>query len=57
MAGYVDYEGAYLYFDDSGIVSLRSNKLIEGTPYIEILHLMQQKFRWGKNFLLKMTPF
>ena len=49
MAGYVDYEGAYLYFDDSGIVSLRSNKLIEGTPYIENLTFDAAKVQMGKK--------
>ncbi len=49
MAGYVDYEGAYLYFDGSGIVSLRSNQLIEGTPYIENLAFDTAKVEMGKK--------
>lgn len=49
MAGYVDYEGSYLYFDDSGIVSLRSSKLIEGTPYIENLAFNTAKVELGKK--------
>ena len=35
MAGYVDYDGAYLYFDGDGTASLRTSQVIEGAPYIE----------------------
>lgn len=49
MAGYVDYDGAYLYFDRAGIASLRSNKLIEGTPYIEGLTFDTAKVEIGKK--------
>lgn len=49
MAGYVDYEGAYLYFDDSGVASLRTNKLIEGTPYIENLTFDASKVKIGEK--------
>ncbi len=35
MLGYVDYDNAYLYFDQDGMASLRTKKVIEGVPYIE----------------------
>ena len=35
MAGYVDYDGAYLYFDRTGTAVLKTKKQIEGVPYIE----------------------
>ena len=35
MAGYVDYDGAYLYFDRAGTAVLKTKKQIEGVPYIE----------------------
>ena len=35
MAGYIDYDNAYLYFDREGIASLRTKKVLEGVPYIE----------------------
>ena len=35
MAGYVDYDGAYLYFDRTGTAVLRTKKIIEGVPHIE----------------------
>lgn len=35
MAGYVDYDGAYLYFDRTGMAALKTRKQIEGVPYIE----------------------
>ena len=34
MAGYVDYDGAYLYFDRTGTAVLKTKKQIEGVPYI-----------------------
>ena len=49
MAGYVDYDGAYLYFDAMGIAVLRSKKLIEGTPYIEGLTFDTAKVEMGKK--------
>lgn len=35
MLGYVDYDGACLYFDKDGIASLRTKELLEGVPHIE----------------------
>ena len=49
MAGYVDYDGAYLYFDGTGTAVLRSNRLIEGTPYIEGLTFDSAKVEIGKE--------
>lgn len=37
MAGYVEYDDAYLYFDREGIASLRTKKQLEGVPMIENL--------------------
>lgn len=48
MAGYVDYDGAYLYFDETGTAVLRSKKVIEGTPYIEGLTFDESKTEIGK---------
>lgn len=35
LSGYVDYDGAYLYFDTLGTAVLRTTRVIEGVPYIE----------------------
>lgn len=35
LSGYVDYDGAYLYFDTLGTAVLRTTKVIEDVPYIE----------------------
>lgn len=34
LAGYLDYDGAYLYFDRDGTAALRTKKVIEGVPYV-----------------------
>lgn len=49
MAGYVDYGGAYLYFDGNGTAILRSTKLIEGVPYIEGLSFDSSAVKMGKK--------
>lgn len=49
MAGYVDYDGAYLYFDGNGTAILRSTKLIEGVPYIEGLSFDPSAVKMGKK--------
>ena len=49
MAGYVDYDGVYLYFDGEGTALLRTNRLIEGTPYIEGLSFDTAKVELGKK--------
>lgn len=49
MAGYVDFNGAYLYFDRTGVTVLRSKKLIEGVPYIEGLSFDTKKVKLGKG--------
>lgn len=43
LAGYVDYDSAYLYFDSSGTAVLRTTKVIEGVPYIEGLAFDAEK--------------
>ena len=47
MAGYVDYNGAYLYFDSEGTAVLRTKKVIEGVPYIEGLAFDPAKVEMG----------
>lgn len=49
MAGYVDYDGAYLFFDKNGTAVIRSKKLIEGVPYIEGLTFDASKVELGKT--------
>ena len=48
MAGYVDYDGAYLYFAGTGTAVLKSKKLIEGTPYIEGLAFDEDETEIGQ---------
>lgn len=48
MSGYVDFDGAYLYFDQSGVASLRTSKLIEGVPYVEGLVIDDSKVALGE---------
>lgn len=49
MAGYVDYNGAYLYFDREGTAVLRTKKVIEGVPYIEGLAFDASKVTMGSG--------
>ena len=43
MLGYVDYDGACLYFDKNGIASLRTKELLEGVPVLVLQRdLLQQ---------------
>ena len=49
MAGYVDYDGAYLYFDCEGVAALKTKKLIEGVPYIEGLAFDESEVEIGKT--------
>lgn len=49
MAGYVNYNDYYLYFDRTGTAVLRSKKLIEGVPYIEGLSFDASKVVLGET--------
>ena len=49
MTGYVDYDGAYLYFDENGTATLRSTRVIEGVPYVEGLSFDAAKVEIGKS--------
>ena len=49
LAGYVDYDGAYLYFDRTGTAVLRTKKIIEGVPHIEGLMFDSAKAKIGKK--------
>ncbi len=48
LAGYVDYDDAYLYFDSEGIASIRTTRQIEGVPYIEGLSFDTSGVELGK---------
>ena len=48
FSGRMDYEGSFLYFDESGIASLQSTEVIEGVPYIEGMELTSDKIQLGK---------
>ncbi|MCC2254173.1 cell division protein FtsQ [Ruminococcus sp. CLA-AA-H200] len=47
MAGYVDYDNAYLYFDRNGNAVLRTPRVLEGVPYIEGLVFDAEKVEIG----------
>ena len=47
MLGYVDYDGAFLYFDENGTASLRTKEVLEGVPYIEGLVFDASKVKLG----------
>lgn len=47
MLGYVDYDGAFLYFDEEGTAVLRTKKVMEGVPHIEGLVFDASKVRLG----------
>lgn len=49
MAGYVNYDEAYLYFDGNGTAILRSTKIIEGVPYIDGLSFDPASVKIGKK--------
>lgn len=49
MAGYVDYDSAYLYFDREGMAVLKTKKLIEGVPYVEGLAFDETAVEIGKT--------
>lgn len=48
MGGYVDYDGAYLYFDENGTAVLKTKKKIEDVPYIEGLVFDEAGVEIGK---------
>lgn len=47
MAGYVEDDGAYLFFDGTGTAALRTKKPVEGVPYIEGLTFDAAKVELG----------
>lgn len=49
MAGYVDYDSAYLYFDREGTAVLKTKKLIEGVPHIEGMAFDETAVEIGKT--------
>ena len=59
MIGYVDYDGAYLYFDHEGTALVRTKKVMEGVPYVEGLVFdtsavkLEIIFRWRTTAFLR----
>lgn len=51
--GCMDYDGGYLYFDESGTACLKSTEYIEGVPYIEGIELEKEKVKIGKSIPVK----
>ena len=49
----MDYDGGYLYFDESGTACLKSTEYIEGVPYIEGIELEKEKVKIGKSIPVK----
>lgn len=49
LAGYVDYDGAYLFFDREGTATIKTKKMLAGTPYIEGLAFDAAKVEIGKK--------
>lgn len=49
MAGYVDYDSSYLYFDRTGMAVLKTKKQMEGVPYIEGLAFDASKVEIGST--------
>ncbi len=47
MAGYVDYDEMYLYFDGDGTAALKTNKQYEDVPYIEGLSFDESAVELG----------
>ena len=51
--GCMDYDGGYLYFDESGMACLKSAEYIDGVPYIEGIELEKEKVKIGKSIPVK----
>lgn len=51
--GCMDYDGGYLYFDESGTACLKSAEYIEDVPYIEGIELEKEKVKIGKSIPVK----
>lgn len=49
LAGRMDYDGGYLYFDKDGIASLQSEEAIEGVTVIEGIQMDESKVEMGKK--------
>ena len=47
MLGYVDYDGAFLYFDRDGTACLRTKEVLDGVPHIEGLVFDVSKVELG----------
>lgn len=49
MIGYVDYDGAYLYFDHEGTALVRTKKVMESVPYVEGLVFDASAVKLGES--------
>lgn len=49
LAGRIDYDGAFLYFDKDGTASLKSDDVIDGVTYIEGMEINAEKVKMGKK--------
>lgn len=49
MIGYIDYDGAFLYFDEEGTACVRTKKVIEGIPYIQGMEVDLSKVKVGET--------
>ena len=49
MIGYIDYDGAFLYFDEEGTACVRTKKVIEGVPYIQGMEVDLSKVKVGET--------
>lgn len=49
LAGRIDYDGGYLYFDKDGIASVKSEEAFEGITVIEGMQIDESKVKMGKQ--------
>lgn len=57
MLGYVDYDGAFLYFDRDGTACLRTKEVLDGVPHIEGSYLTYQRWSWGACSLWRTAAY
>lgn len=53
--GYVDYDGAYLYFGARGEALFRTKKVLEGVPYVQGLSYDAEKVKIGEQIPVEHT--
>lgn len=57
LAGYVDYDGAYLFFDREGTATIKTKKCSREPPISKDWHSTPRKWRSGKSFPWRTTAF